>query len=68
MEAKESKIKGAMMTAKTSLRKKIMILLSLLVWKQAHSVMILVNIFSISKTVGTNSLTRNLCATSEGEI
>lgn len=33
MEAKENKIKGTMITAKTSLRKKIMILLSALAWK-----------------------------------
>lgn len=68
MEAKKGEIKGAMITAKTSLRKKIMMLLSLLAWKQVHSVMILVNVFSISKTVGKNSLTRNLCAITEGEI
>lgn len=57
-----------MITAKTSLRKKVMILLSLLAWKQAHSVMSMANIFSISKTVETNTLTRNLCTTPEAEI
>lgn len=45
-----------------------MTLLSPLAWEQAHSIMIMVNIFSVPKTVGTNRLTRNLCATSEGEI
>lgn len=49
METKENKIKGTMITAKTSLRKKIMILLSALAWKQAYFLMIMMSVFSISK-------------------